>query len=251
MRTNWIKTNYPYFLTGIGVSGMFAAIILGIAATPKADKALREKREAMQTEKLPAGEILKTIWRPYFWTALTAVTSAGCVVGGSIALSSNFARQRAAIMSTAAAAISSSEGVSKAIQEKVAEKLGKDEAENIKEEAVKEVYHDRIVSYDIFAAKARDEEVYFEPYTGQWFVKTPVDFLRAKDILNTRMYDSLNNEILLHELFHEWGLEQSEVGWMLSFKSESGPIDYDTIGMVDEYGRAYQYVNYVNKPTEA
>lgn len=251
MKTDWIKSNYPYFLIGLGISGMVAGIGLAIGATPKADEALRERRKELGVEKLPAKEVLKTIWKPYLWTAITATASTGCIIGGTVGLTSNFSKQKAAIMSTAAAAISSSEGISKAIQERVADKLGKDEAEEIKQEAVKEVYHDRVVSYDIFASKGPDEEVYFEPYTGQMFVKTPMDFKHAKDVINNKLYQSIENEVVLHELFYEWGLEQSEVGWMLSFKQQDGPVDYETVGSVDEYGRSYQIIVYVTKPTPA
>ena len=251
MNQPWIKTNYPYMLTGVGISGMFASIALAIIATPKADAALKEKREELHTEKLPAGEILKTIWKPYLWTVITAVSSAGCIVGGQIALTSNFSSQKAALMSTAAAAITSSEGVSKVIQDKVAEKIGKEEADKIKDEAIKEVYHDRVVSYDIFASKAPDEEVYLEPYTGQMFVRTPMDFIHAKDVVNNKLFQSPDEEVLLHELFWEWGMEQSEVGWMLSFKQTNGAIDFTTTGAVDEYGRSYQIIDYITKPTRA
>lgn len=248
MKTDWIKSNYPYFLIGLGISGLIAGIGLAIGATPKADQALREKREELGVEKLPAGEIAKTVWKPYMWTAITAAASTGCIIGGTVGLSVNFSKQKAALLSTAAAAISSSEGIAKVFQDKVAEKIGKDETEKIKEEAVKEVYHDRVVSYDIFATKGPDEEVYLEPYTGQYFVAKPIDFMRAKDILNDRLYQSLENEVLLHELFYEWGMELSEIGWMMSFRQSNGPIDYDTIGLVDIYGRSYQKINYITTP---
>lgn len=255
MNTNWIKTNYPYFLTGFGVAGMFASIGLAIVATPKADAALRERREELGVEKLPVKEIVKTAWRPYLWTGITALSSAGCLVGGTIGLTHNFTQQKMAMLGTAASTLSVSEGMNKLLQKKLEEKVGEEEAKQIKEEAVKEVYREHVVSYDIFETKGPGQEVYLEPYTGQWFVLTPEEFERAWDNINHQLFSGLDKEVMLHELFAEWGMQQTDIGWMMSFKQNAIPFDtgieHDLTPMVDRYGRSYLVIEYITKPTWA
>lgn len=246
MNTTWIRNNYPYILTGVGLGGMFAATGLAIAATPKVDKALKEKRNELKTDKLPPKEITKIALK-YYWPALTvSMISSGCIVGGTIGFN-YILRQKTAALTTMTSALSSSEAVSQAFQSKVVEKLGEEETEKIKKEAVKEVFEESIVPIDIFEAKRPGEETYLEPWTGQYFNLNPIDFLRAKSVVNDRLYQGWDGEVPLRDLFYEWKMKHADVGDVLYFRQSGGPLDYDTVGCVDKYGRAYQTIRYLTK----
>lgn len=69
------KRNAPAILTGLACAGTVAAVVLGIQATPKAQKLIKEKNAKTVPEKI------KAAWPVYVPTVGMVAVSCGCAIG--------------------------------------------------------------------------------------------------------------------------------------------------------------------------
>ena len=111
-----LSEHSPEILTGLGIAGMFSAIIFAIQATPKAEKAIEKKKKDLNKEKLTAPEVIGASWKYYIPTAASFAVGAACVIG-----SDTITKKRAAALT---AAYSITETALSEYKEKVKEVIG-------------------------------------------------------------------------------------------------------------------------------
>ena len=129
------KKYSPDILTGIGMSGFFTAIVLGIIATPKAIELIEERKLDEGKDKLSKREVIQTTWKCYVPTAVTAAASTACIVGASV----ESHKRNAAL----AAAYSLSQETMSIYKQKVIETLGERKEAEIKEKVDQEQFNRR------------------------------------------------------------------------------------------------------------
>lgn len=72
----------PGILTGLGVAGMIASIVLAVKATPEAEKRIYEAEVEKDFNPLTPVETVKAAWKCYIPAGATAAVSAACIFGG-------------------------------------------------------------------------------------------------------------------------------------------------------------------------
>ena len=111
-----ISHHSPEILVACGITGMITATALAIKATPKAEKAIEEKKEELEVEHLTKIDLAKTVWKFYVPTIVLTIVSAGCLIG-----SVNISTRRTAALATAYQVIDTNY---REYKEKVAETFG-------------------------------------------------------------------------------------------------------------------------------
>ena len=80
---NSLKKHTPELMIGMGLTGMFSMTVLAVGATPKALRAIEQKKELEGKDKLTKVETVKVTWKYYLPAAITGATSAACIIGGN------------------------------------------------------------------------------------------------------------------------------------------------------------------------
>ena len=124
VRTTTVKHS-PEILTGLGIVGMAATVVMAVRATPKALRKIEEERSEQRVEKLEPVEVVKATWKCYIPAAVTGAVSVACIVGAS---SVNIRRNAALV-----AAYKLSETALADYKEKVTEAVGARKEQNIRE----------------------------------------------------------------------------------------------------------------------
>lgn len=129
------KKHSPEILTGIGVGGFITAIVFAVKATPKACELIEEKKLDTGKEKLTKREIIKTTWKCYVPTVITAGTATACIIGAAVENN-----QRNAAL---AAAYSLSQETMQIYKQKVIETIGEKKEAEIREKTDQEQFNRR------------------------------------------------------------------------------------------------------------
>lgn len=178
-----LRQHSPEVLTGIGIAGFIATVVLAVRATPIAMDNIEERKDELDYgshERLPVKEVVRSCWKCYTPAVLLAAASTGCVIGG---LSTSL-RRTAAMTTVATMAEATLEEYSK----KVVEEIGEEKEKEIKKDA-KQKASERVSRID--AGRGTDARLYVDGYLGRIFYATPVEIETAIGKLNhTRdLYD--------------------------------------------------------------
>lgn len=170
IRTGWANcqrffgANYPYILSGIGAVGIFVTVWRAIEDTFKAEDALEKKSEEVGGRDLTMKEKVTTVAPCYISTAISAVTSAACVIGGVVG------SHRMAVV--AAGLYEASELRRRSLENAIRDQLGEDEAAEVERKAngtVRNLREDGAPYYDVHD---EDSEIWFVDSFGQRFKAT-------------------------------------------------------------------------------
>jgi hypothetical protein len=237
LRTAALKHS-PEILTGLGIAGMVAAGILAVRATPKALILLEERKNGENADALKPVETVKTVWRCYLPSVLTAGAAAACLIGAS---SVNL-RRNAAL----SAAFTLSESTLRAYQKRVIETVGEKKERTVRDAAAKEkIEAAPIGGREVFITKKGDT-LCFDPVSGRYF-KSDIDLLkRVENELNRRMRDELY--ISLNEFYGEIGLSGIKLGEDLGWKIDWGYIDLYFSAQLADDGTPCLVLNYSLAP---
>lgn len=213
----------PEILTGIGITGMLTAVGLGIAATPKAMKAIEDAKvkkveesdEAIVDPKLTKGEVFKVVWKYYIPTVATAALSTACIIGSNSVNS----KRNAAL----AAAYTLSDSALKEYQAKVVETIGEKKEEAVRDAIAKDRVDQNPVSAREVIITEKGNTLCYDSISGRYFRSDVEKLKKATNELNRRMLNDMY--ISLNEFYYEIGLSGTKIGEDLGWNIDKGLID--------------------------
>ena len=199
---NTFKKRTPEILTGIGIAGMVTTTVLAVKATPKAVMLLNERKEELETEKLPVTDVIKTTWKCYIPAAITCGAAIACLVGAS---SVNFKRNAAL-----ATAYKLSETALAEYRDAVVETIGEKKERDIRDKvAEKRVKKNPVTKSDVIVT-GNGTTLCFDSISGRYFQSSMQKIESAKNKVNERML--CDNYVSLNDLYDELGMECTKIG---------------------------------------
>ena len=230
----FVVDHSPEILTGIGVAGMFTAVGLAIAATPKAMRAIEaekvrkveESEEKVVYPTLTKGEVVKVSWKYYIPTAITVSLSAACIIGST----SVNARRNAAL----AAAYTLSDTALKEYQNKVVETIGEKKEQVVRDAIAKDKIEKNPVSTKEVIITEKGNTLCYDAISGRYFRSDIEKLKKATNELNRRMLNDMY--ISLNEFYYEIGLSGTKIGEDLGWNVDKGLIDLHFSAQVADDG---------------
>ena len=242
-----ISKHSPEILTGIGIAGSITTTVLAIKATPKAVRLVDQKKEELKTEKLPSGEIVKTVWKCYIPTAISCAASTTCLIAGLTV----GAKRNAAI----AAAYKLSETALTNYKESVVETIGSEKEKDVRSKvAEKSVASNPVKKSDIIITE-KGNTLCYDPLSGRYF-KSDIDKIRkAENAINKSILsDAFGSGASLNDFYDELGLPNINVGDSLGWNIETtGILELDFSSQIAGEDSEYEgtpciVLDYINPP---
>ena len=230
----------PEILTGIGITGMFGAVILAVKDTPKAVK-LIEKAEEVKGEKLTPMETVKTTWKCYVPTAIVCGCSAACLIGAT-----NVSSRRNAVLATA---YEISRNALDEYKEKVVEKVGEKKEREIREEIAQDKIDKNPVSSNSVIVTGHGKTLCYDALFGKYFESDYESLKRIENIINRELVAG-DSYYSLNQFYIEVGLSPVKNGWDLGWNVDSGLIEIQISAALSDDGRTPCLVVGFNRPPE-
>ena len=212
-----LSEHSPEILTGLGIAGMFSAIIFAIQATPKAEKAIEKKKKDLNKEKLTAPEVIGVSWKYYIPTAASFAVGAACVIG-----SDTITKKRAAALT---AAYSITETALSEYKEKVKEVIGEAKENRVYEKISEEQVQKNPPKANEVVFVTKDGILFMEPVTKRYFQSTSDNVRHAEIELNRELLNA--GFVSMNDVFYILGLEMTDdimddIGWDANYE----PIEF-------------------------
>lgn len=239
-----IKANAPEILTALGVAGVATTSYLSAKAgyqhAVAAEKSLKFDEDDGVLEEAPLKEKIKDNWRLYIPAAVSGVGTVACIIFAS---KGNAKRTAAAVT-----AYTVTEKAFTEYREKVAEQLKLTEAKHQK--ALDAIAQDHVnanpppTNSSQIIVLGRDEQLFFEQYTGRYFRSSVENINRAVNEVNR--WINTNRVATLNDFYNEIGLpatdDSAHQGWT---DEELMAVSYSAVMTDDERTcMAFRY-NYV------
>lgn len=194
----------PEILTGLGIVGMAATVVMAVRATPKALRLVEEERAEQRVEKLEPIEVVKVSWKCYIPAAVTGVVSVACIVGAS---SVNMRRNAALV-----AAYKLSETALADYKEKVTEAVGEKKERTIREKvAQKHIEKTPIETKEVIITE-KGNTLFLEPLSKRYFKSDLEKVRKAANDLNDEIFNGFGGVVTLNDFYTEIGLETTDMG---------------------------------------
>lgn len=189
---------------------MIGSPVLTVYSTVKAVRACDRRKEELQVEKLPVGEIVKTSWKYYIPViSLMGASTASMVNGESIDT------KRTSILS---AAYNAAEQTIGDYREETRKQIGEKKEKEIHDEVLgkqAEKAKSEITDLDFIQGRENGGTLFYEPITGAFFYSTRNKVDKAFNDLSAQMLRE--NYVDLGDLFYYLGLRVVDachiVGW--------------------------------------
>lgn len=233
-----ISKNGPHILTGLGCAGVLSTAILTGKATPHAMEILKDERKYRKknhfVEMKPLDKF-KLTWQCYIPAGVVGITSIGCIIGANTINT----RRNAAL----AALYTLSETAFRDYKTKVVEQLGKTKDVAIKDGVAKDYVTKHPVSDDSNLILVGDGEILcIDKPSGRPFKS---NYETVRKVFNDLDW-SLRGEMWLdlNELYFALGLDPIELGNLMGFDIEKGPIELIPSTQLDKKGRPCLVIDY-------
>lgn len=226
----------PEILTGIGISGMFAAGILAVKATPKALRNIDDKRMKKADEdekfiygdrensKLTKKEIITVTWKCYVPAALTSAMSTACLLGAN-----SINTKRNAALATA---YKLSETALTEYRQKVVETVGEKKEQAVRDSIAKDKVDKQQPTNESIIITGKGDILCLDSISGQYF-KGDIDKMqRSVNNLNRKMLDEMY--ISLNDFYYEIGMRNTKLGDELGWNINNGFIELDLSSQLTE-----------------
>ena len=236
--TSTIKRHSPEILTGIGMAGMAATVILSVKATPKALMLIENEKRERGEDKLPPIDIVKVAWKPYIPAMVTGVLSATCIVGAS---SAN-ARRNAAL----ATAYTLSDSALREYKNKVIDTIGDEKEKEIRDAIAKDTIEKDPISDKEVVFTGTGDTLCYDILSGRYFRSDKNKIDSAVNIINERLLDQ--TYVSLNDFYYEIGLSSTKLGNELGWSSDKGLIRVDFSSQLAEDGTPCLVVDYDHMP---
>lgn len=235
----FVSKHSPEILTGLGIAGMITSTILAIQATPKALQLIEEKKHEEGTDELTPVEVVKATWKCYIPTAVTAVTSVGCL----ICASSVNLRRNAAL----ATAYKLSETALVEYKEQVLDTLGEKKEKQIREKVDKKRLDNHPVTNSEVIITKTGTTMCFDPLSGRHFQSSIEQLKRAENNLNKRLLHDITGYVSLNEFYDELDLPHTSVGDDLGWNTDE-LLDIDFSSQINDKGEPEIVIDYLSAP---
>lgn len=211
MRTSVAKHS-PEILLGLGIAGMFTAMILAVKDTPKALRAIEDKKAEEQVDKLTPRETVKATWKYYVPAAVTAGVSTACLIS-----STKVNLRRNAALATA---YKISETALSEYRGKVIETIGEKKEHAIREAVAKDKVESNPMSTKEIYITGSGDTYFYDPLSDRYFTAEIEQVRRVVNDLNERMLNGIDSHVSLNDFYGELGLRYmlvgDEIGWNVS-----------------------------------
>lgn len=235
---NALRKHSPEILTGIGIAGMITTTVLAVRATPKALTCIDERKEELETEKLPPKDLIIAAWKCYIPATAIGAVSVLCLISAN---SVNI-RRRTAL----ATAYSLSESAFREYQEKVIEAIGEKKEETIRDSLAKEKVEQHPVSTQQVILTERGNILCYDSASGRYF-KSDIEKLRkAENELNRRMLDEMF--ISWNDFNYEVGLPHMSMGDDLGWNIDTGYLELKLSSQIADDGTPCLVIDYHVEP---
>lgn len=205
----------PEILTGLGIAGMITTTVLAVKATPKALDLINDRKDELETEKLPPIEVVKTAWKCYIPATLTCVTSTACLIGAS----SVHLKRNAAL----ATAYKLSESAISEYKDAVIDKIGEKKEQTIRDKVAEEKMKKNPVSSSEVFITEKGNTLCYDTISGRYF-KSDIDRIkRAENAINKQLLDEMY--VSLNDLYDELDLDHTKLGDELGWKIDDGLVE--------------------------
>lgn len=205
----------PEILTGLGIAGMVTTTVLAVKATPKALDLINDRKDELETEKLPPTEVVKTAWKCYIPAAVTCATSTACLIGAS----SVHLKRNAAL----ATAYKLSESAISEYKDAVIDKLGEKKEQTIRDKVAEEKMKKNPVSSSEVFITEKGNTLCYDTISGRYF-KSDIDRIkRAENAINKQLLDEMY--VSLNDLYDELDLDHTKLGDELGWKIDDGLVE--------------------------
>lgn len=205
----------PEILTGLGIAGMITTTVLAVKATPKALDLINDRKDELETEKLPPIEVVKTAWKCYIPAAVTCATSTACLIGAS---SVNLKRNAAL-----ATAYKLSESAISEYKDAVIDKIGEKKEQTIRDKVAEEKMKKNPVSSSEVFITEKGNTLCYDTISGRYF-KSDIDRIkRAENAINKQLLDEMY--VSLNDLYDELDLDHTKLGDELGWKIDDGLVE--------------------------
>ena len=222
------KKQLPNILTGIGIAGMIGAGCMAVYATPKAEQAIRRKKDELVEDgyepRLTKKEVIQTTYKYYIPSVLLAASSAGLIVGGSII----HVKRNAALVS----AYKLSEQALKDYHDQLVEDVGDEETRKIEEKLVNkrmdrkhqvETFEDEsrpnnYIMPDRYIETGRGTDPFYDESSDRLCLCDLHAILEARDSINDRILAGMESFCTMNEWWMEWGMPPCALGHDLVFQ---------------------------------
>lgn len=234
-----LKKHSPGILTGIGVAGLLATTVMAVDATPKALRLIEEKKQELQVEKLAIKETVKTAWKCYIPSAVTAIASVACIVGAS----SVNARRNAAL----ATAYTLSETAAREYKEKVVEAIGEKKEQLVRDEVAKKQLEKNPVTKSEVVITEKGDTLCFDPWSSRYFKSDAEKLRRAINDLNYQLIN--DGYVTLNDFYYDIGLDETKPGETLGWDVNKGQVQFRFSSQIAEDGTPCLVLEFTNPPT--
>ena len=205
----------PEILTGLGIAGMITTTVLAVKATPKALDLINDRKDELETEKLPPAEVVKTAWKCYIPAAVTCATSTACLIGAS----SVHLKRNAAL----ATAYKLSESAISEYKDAVIDKIGEKKEQTIRDKVAEEKMKKNPVSSSEVFITEKGNTLCYDTISGRYF-KSDIDRIkRAENAINKQLLDEMY--VSLNDLYDELDLDHTKLGDELGWKIDDGLVE--------------------------
>lgn len=230
----FLQKRSPEILTGIGIAGMGASVVLAVKGSKKA-------KEAIDDGKLHTkSEVFKKTWKYYVPAAVSFGAGASCVIFAS---HTNY-RRNAAL----AAACSVAESALNDYKSAVVETIGEKKEALIEEvKAKKQVQESNGPGQDIIFADSTDT-ICYDPWSDRYFRR---DIDRIKRAIEDLSYQLRDDEfVTLNEFYDLIDVDRTKAGEVLGWNANGGPIR-PMLSSTLAKGQACLVIGFSRYPTES
>lgn len=239
-----VKKHAPEILIGLSIAGMITTTVMAVRATPKALMLIEEEKRRQKEEKceaidkLPAKDVVKVTWKCY----MPAVTMGALSIASLVSASTVHARRNAAL----ATVYSLSEAAIKEYRDKVVETIGEKKEKDVQDAIAKERIKNNPVSKNEVIITGKGKTLCYESFAGRYFES---DIDKIKQGLNEANKELISQSYLsLNDLYYFLGIENSELGYFVGWRLDSGLIDIDFSSQLSEDGEPCLVINYPHRP---
>lgn len=227
------KKHSPEILTGLGIAGMVATVVLAVKATPKALELIDEAKcvepdeiatveEAMALSEtngrvLKPIEVVKVAWKPYIPAMATGLVSIACLISAQSVSNKRYAAL------TAAYEISTT--TLKDYRSKVKEIVGEEKEKEIRKEVVKDKMEKNPANESTVIVTGGGSTLCYDAYSDRYFESDVDKIRRAVNTLNWKITSGGEMYISLNEFYDEIGLKHTTVGETVGWRPDKGLID--------------------------
>ena len=244
-------------LTGIGIAGMVTSTVLAVRATPKALALIEKKKEAINNQrfeecmeaggdardykdvdKLDAKDVVKTTWKCYIPSAVTAAASIACLIGAS-----SVHVKRNAVLATA---YQLSETAATEYREKVIETIGEKKEAAIREKIHQDKVETNPPSKNTVIITEKGDTLCLDAFSGRYF-KSDIDRInKAVNEVNRRM--NLDFYVSLNDLYSALGIPHVDVGDKVGWNSDMGLLETHLTSQLTEDSKPCLVMDFNNAP---